>query len=108
MGDLDQHFQGHLAVQGLKLTQCDSCNATTQKAFCEIRPKLHYRYTEYEQGFKPDYIMDHIELYFQGHLGVQVLKLTRFCRCNAITQKLFCKTGPNLGRICILRGFKSG
>ena len=31
MGGLDLVFQGHLAVPGLKLAQCGSCNAITRK-----------------------------------------------------------------------------
>ena len=40
LGDLDLHFQGHLALQGLKFTRFGSCNAITQKSISQNRTKL--------------------------------------------------------------------
>ena len=37
MGDLDLHFQGHLALQALKLTRFGSCYVIIQKYIDQIR-----------------------------------------------------------------------
>ena len=90
MGDLDLHFQGHLAVQGLKLTRFSSCKAVTRKVFGKTGPNLD-RICKL-QSFKSDSIMGNLDIHFQGHLTVQGFNLTQFGCFNAITQNPFCET----------------
>ena len=81
MGDLDLHFQGHLAVQGLKLAQCGSYNAIN----------------DYDVFVDSGWPRGCTRL----KRALVNLELCQFGGCNMITRTVLLGFGPNLHRICI-------